>query len=157
MLSEKALLSFREKIAIDDKTNCHLWQAYVGQNGYGQFWDGSKVRGAHVVGYEIVKGPLPPGTEPDHRCRNRACTNAHHMDAVTRRENLLRGETIVAKKAGQTHCIKGHKFTPENTYHGKSGRQCRECRKTANAEWAQRNRDRRRELDRLSYARRTGK
>lgn len=154
-LSDKALMRFREKIRIDDATNCHIWTGHVGQNGYGQFWDGSKVRGAHVVGYEISKGLLPEGTEPDHKCRNRACVNGHHMDAVTRRENLLRGNTIPAKKAGQTHCEQGHAFTPENTYHTKNGRSCRICRKNANAKWAASNRERRRELDRQSYARRS--
>lgn len=33
-------------------------------------------------------------------------------------------------KANQTHCIRGHKFTPDNTYHPpEGGRTCRECQR----------------------------
>jgi len=31
----------------------------------------------------------------------------------------------------RTHCSKGHKFTPENTYVYRDGRCCRECRRIA--------------------------
>jgi len=76
--------------------------------------------------YESVKGPIPPGFEPDHLCRNRRCINPAHLEPVTRRENLRRG--IGEHRPGKTHCKRGHKFTVKNTYVTKAGfRNCREC------------------------------
>lgn len=42
-----------------------------------------------------------------------------------------RGDTNRKK----THCKRGHEFTPENTYHKKSGRECRTCQKIWNAKY----------------------
>jgi hypothetical protein len=70
--------------------------------------------------------------------------------------NLLRGATIPAAKAAQTHCIQGHLLDEANVYRAKNGtRQCRACRAIKNRAWAKKNRARRRQLDRQSYARRT--
>ncbi|NED52837.1 HNH endonuclease, partial [Micromonospora aurantiaca] len=63
----------------------------------------------------------------DHLCRNRACVNVTHLEIVTNRINILRGETLQAANAAKTHCIRGHEFTPENTYVKNGGRDCRTC------------------------------
>ena len=40
----------------------------------------------------------------------------------------LGGKAFAAKMARRTHCIRGHEFTPENTYVSPEGwRHCREC------------------------------
>lgn len=52
--------------------------------------DGRRVY-AHRAVYEAVKGPLAPGYEPDHLCRQRACCNPDHLEAVTRSVNVQRG------------------------------------------------------------------
>lgn len=46
---------------------------------------------AHRAIFEAVKGPIPRGMEPDHRCRQRACCNPDHLQAVTRKVNARRG------------------------------------------------------------------
>lgn len=38
----------------------------------------------------------------------------------------------------KTHCKNGHKFTPENTYLKKSGRECKLCQKAWNAAYLER-------------------
>lgn len=86
---------------------------------------------AHRLSYELHKGEIPEGLEIDHLCRNRWCVNPDHLEAVTRRENIMRGDG--PKKLGElnskkTHCKHGHPFDKENTrYRPTGGRSCRIC------------------------------
>ena len=122
---------FLSKIEIDSQTNCWNWIASKYPNGYGQFVHGLNGRfkgiGAHRYAYELLVGPIPEGLQIDHLCRNRACVNPSHMEAVTQRVNLLRGETIAARQARQTQCVRGHPFNEVNTYSWKGHRKCRAC------------------------------
>ena len=94
-----------------------------------------KIDFAHRVVYEILVGPIPVGLELDHLCRNRACVNPDHLEPVTTRTNLLRGYSPWACRARQTHCKRGHEFTPENTYGTGDGRRyCRTCRRAHHRE-----------------------
>lgn len=95
--------------------------------GYGQLWIGRSVY-AHRFSYELHKGPIPNGMTIDHLCKNPACVNPDHLEVVTMRENLLRGEGPAGKHARQTHCKRGHAFTPENTYTTTGHRVCRTCK-----------------------------
>jgi hypothetical protein len=97
-------------------------------NGYGQIKDGKGMVYAHRYAYELLVGPIPPGTELDHLCRVRHCVNPAHLEAVAHRDNLLRGDTIPGRNARKTECPRGHLFEAENTYRDTLGRRkCREC------------------------------
>jgi hypothetical protein len=93
--------------------------------GYGRMGYFGKTLLAHVVFYERVYGPVPKGLEVDHLCRQRDCCEPLHLEAVTHKENMRRSRDV-----RQTHCIRGHEFTPENTYQspGSGFRACRACR-----------------------------
>ena len=71
---------------------------------------------------------IPDGKELDHLCRNRKCVNPKHLESVTHRENILRGETIMAENARKTHCWRGHPLSGKNLKLKPNGhRQCRAC------------------------------
>ena len=109
---------------------CWLWKA-AKTSGYGVVQFDGRVQRAHRVVYQILIGPIPKGLELDHLCRNRACVNPAHLEPVTGAENIARGESKSALHSRQTHCKRGHPFTPENTYlrkrAHKTERFCREC------------------------------
>lgn len=129
-------------IAKVDKTDtCWLWTAAMTPLGYGRFRAGRLLQ-AHRWSYEYHVGPIPDGLVLDHLCRTPRCVNPDHLEPVTHRENILRGETVAAHRAAQTHCKRNHEFTPENTYiqmrRGFPSRHCCEC-----ARWHERKRAKR--------------
>lgn len=125
---------------VDRRSDDECWPWLGGTSrGYGRFQYGSYreplTRLAHVVAYELLIGPIPPGLELDHICRNPRCVNPAHLEAVTHRENMRRGvaHNNVGWRASMTHCLRGHEFTPANTYRDKRGsRHCRECQRARN-------------------------
>ncbi len=109
---------------------CWKWTGGRNSDGYGQCWHNNKQQRVHRVFYEFYKGTISKGLVIDHLCRNRACVNPEHLQAVTVRVNTERGESIVAKYMKATHCIHGHEFSVENTTFSKSkkgGRRCKQC------------------------------
>jgi hypothetical protein len=120
---------------VDKTDGCWFWTAATTASGYGAIADdGRRMQVAHRVAYELAVGPIPAGLHLDHLCRNRNCVNPAHLEPVTCRTNLLRGETLQAANAAKTHCKRGHEFTPENTgvYVDKRGGEHRRCRECAN-------------------------
>lgn len=104
-------------------TPCVIWTGYV-TNGYGK--DGS--RWVHRKAYEEAFGSIPAGLTIDHLCRNKLCMNPRHLEAVTLKENVLRGNGPTAVNARKTHCPTGHPYDEKNTLVSKKGwRYCRAC------------------------------
>lgn len=102
---------------------CWLWNG-AKYDGYGRIGPVPPAKGlllVHRVTYEAHVGPIPEGLQLDHLCRVRHCCNPAHLESVTHQENI--------RRAMRAHCIRGHEFTPENTYEYRGGRLCRTCRK----------------------------
>jgi hypothetical protein len=120
----------RSKIRVT--VTCWEWTGSL-REGYGRVYLGRNRLGqAHRVVYEALVGPIPEGMDLDHLCRNPCCVNPAHLEPVTRRENLIRGDTHIARNVKKTHCPKGHPYSGDNLYiyQGKEfGRQCQICRR----------------------------
>lgn len=136
---------FVTKFAVADD-GCWIWQAYVGRSGYGRFGIKNRVYTAHRVAYMALIGPLPSsGLVLDHvchnrdatcpsddSCRHRRCVNPWHMEVVTSVENVMRGHSIMARRARATTCKHGHELTGRNLYVAANVRHCKTCRREAN-------------------------
>lgn len=86
----------------------------------------------HRITYVRAFGPIPSGLEIDHLCRNRACCNPFHLEAVTHAVNMARG-IGGQNNARKTHCPQGHEYSDDNTYRYKANgrRDCLTCRRVS--------------------------
>ena len=126
--SEHAYFMSRSSV---DPDGCWIWQLHVDVRGYGRMHRGG-ANGylAHRASYESFVGPIPPDMTIDHLCFKPACINPDHLRVATLEDNAAR-----QRRAMKSHCLKGHEFTPENTYRrpltGEGRRQCRTCNAAA--------------------------
>lgn len=110
---------------------CWLWTG-SSSSGYGYIGltRQRRTRRVHCVAYELTYGPIPEGTEIDHLCRVTLCVRPDHLEAVTHRTNVLRGEGPTARNAQMGTCARGHPFDLLNTYwRSDGGRRCRACKR----------------------------
>lgn len=114
-----------------EKTNsCWNWTGSK-KKGYGSIYVKPKEFLTHRLSYMILVSGIPDGMTIDHLCRNRACLNPKHLEMVTLKENILRGNGVASINARKTHCKRGHKFSEDNILIQKStgGRICRVCKR----------------------------
>ncbi len=120
---------------VNKAEKCWEWLGFINEKGYGESYAGGK-KSAHRLSYELFNGKIPHGLQIDHLCRNRKCVNPDHLEAVSRRVNILRGQAPSANNARKDICKKGHPYKGDNLvlYKRKQTntwwRVCRECRRT---------------------------
>ena len=126
---------------------CWLWGGTLDKDGYGVYshWRGGDWRTGkmdkartHMAAYVMAHGPIPEGLTIDHLCRVRACCNPAHLEAVTVRQNTMRGGGPTAVNAAKDTCEFGHPFR-ERGY--RAGRFCPTCAKAAHDRYKASKRD----------------
>jgi hypothetical protein len=92
---------------------------------------------AHRLAYERYIGPIPERYSIDHLCRNPACVNPAHLDAVPQKINIRRGKLGTLK----THCAQGHPWMEEHIYirPDTGHKMCGTCNRERSAARAQQN------------------
>jgi len=122
---QRAKLLARRQIADD---GCWLWPGQKTLAGYGQMRTGPGQRDyTHRISYRLLVAPIPEGTEIDHLCRNRLCYNPEHLEAVTHRENVARGEAPGAVARAKNRCKRGHDMSDAYVRKATGHRRCRTC------------------------------
>ncbi|MEU2185216.1 HNH endonuclease signature motif containing protein [Streptomyces thermolilacinus] len=129
---EQVARLFHAKINKSASGDCWEWTGRKVPHGYGLIRLSGRDWYSHRVSYEFHYGRIPDGLHIDHLCRNRACCNPTHLEAVSCKENILRSPIAqAALNAAKTHCDRGHEFTEANTIRHRSGkyeqRACRTC------------------------------
>lgn len=118
------------------------WQIdRVDQFGYGRIYFEGRMSSTHRVAYLIFRGPIPSGLQLDHLCRNRGCANPEHLEVVTQRENIARGDSPSAVTRRTKLCKRGHPFVGANIRlrrYLKTGQVKAECRACALGRWERR-------------------
>ena len=126
-----AIERLMDRLTLDEK-DCWIWEGSTNTHGYGQLWTGTHVEGTrklrrtHQITFEHFRGKVPEGLTLDHLCRVLLCANPWHLEAVTHRENVQRGNAPTAIAHRTNTCKRGHSLT--DAYMQSGRRYCRQCK-----------------------------
>lgn len=104
---------------------CWTWRGSVNSDGYPSGRSGGI---PHRLAYEWLVGEIPSGLELDHLCRNRACVNPHHLEPVTKSENMRRASQPNRAWEVRRYCRRGHVLDAANGRVWSNGKGQRETR-----------------------------
>ena len=130
-----------------DDNGCWIWMGSTsGRHEYGTIFVNGKPLKTHRFAYELFVGPIPDGMVIDHKCRVHRCCNPKHLEPVSQRDNVLRGDLFKEEgheREGKSTCKNGHQWGTVATYKG-GKRECAICIKNRSPEKNRRRREKRR-------------
>jgi hypothetical protein len=139
-LTETQKQKFWRKVdKLNGDAGCWLWTGFI-RDGYGRFHinRNETPRMAHRIAYTLCCGEIPNGMTLDHLCKVTHCVNPLHLEPVTLRENINRGNGISARNYAKLRCPKGHEY--DGLRKG-NWRVCKKCRNASSNASYYRNRD----------------
>lgn len=97
----------------------------------------------HRLTYQLANGPISDDLHVDHLCRNRACINPAHLEAVPCVENVRRG-ALHTNRDGKCGKCGGplDSVRKSDDHHGGIRRACKACQREASRDHYRRNRER---------------
>lgn len=131
-LDDRLPARFWDKVIPEPNSGCWLWIGATTLQGYGRISVGNrKCEMAHRFAYRGLVGAFDENLDLDHLCRVGLCVNPLHLEPVTHRENMLRGDTIGARQVARINatgtCIHGHDYAANVIVRKNGKRECREC------------------------------
>lgn len=82
-----------------DEGGCLVWQGSRLPTGYGVIGVQNRSRYVHRLMWEDVNGAVPDGKQLHHICRNRACCNPDHLQALTVKEHRAAHRVMTSEAA----------------------------------------------------------
>jgi len=128
---------FWQKVDVRGADECWEWTGARKPNGYGLLSLAGHNRVqlyAHRVSASIHFGMFHRKSLICHHCDNPPCVNPAHLyvgDVRTNAADMMRRGRGNGQFQRQTHCHRGHEFTPETTYTWNDGknRECYVCKR----------------------------
>lgn len=107
------------------ENGCWEWQMAL-TSGYGRVTYHGDHYSAHLFSWLAYGNPYPLETL-DHLCRYRACVNPGHLESVSNRENVMRGEAPSVKLHYANTCKQGHSLSDAYQPPSRTGVECKTC------------------------------
>ena len=100
----------------------------LNSKGYGRIELKGNNTTTHKLLYEYFVGSITNNLNIHHTCGNKWCCNFEHLKLVSssehRKLHMLDPKSIQNIRRQRTHCLHGHKYTPENTRITPKGQRC---------------------------------
>ena len=134
-ISRDELLRIKDRLysKIHKGPGCWIWKGHFSRD-HAQFKVSKKLGSYYAIRLILLLEEIDPQNKhvlhkPE--CGDSRCVNPSHVYLGEQSENML--DYVASDKfSPKTHCLRGHEYTPINTYYQKGKRSCKACRTARN-------------------------